>query len=115
MIERIEISILLDFYGELLTSKQRDIMGLYFNEDFSLAEISELTDTSRQAIHDVIKRCHKILLDYESKLELMDKSLKLKKLKDSILKDITLLKENIDREDLYDIVSKIEREFIENI
>ena len=73
MEDRFKISILLDHYGPLLTEKQLDIMSLYYNEDLSLAEISEINKTSRQAIYDLIKRCCKQLLVYENKLELMKK------------------------------------------
>ena len=73
MEDRFKISILLDHYGPLLTEKQLDIMSLYYNEDLSLAEISEINKSSRQAIYDLIKRCCKQLLVYEKKLELMKK------------------------------------------
>ena len=75
MVDRVEVSLLMDYYGSLLTDKQRDIMEWYSNDDLSLAEIAEVNKTSRQAIHDLIKRCYKQLLSYESKLNLLQKSI----------------------------------------
>lgn len=72
-IERETINELLDAYDILLTEKQRDIMSLYYKEDFSLAEIAENMDISRSAVSDTIKRSEKILCEYEEKLKLNEK------------------------------------------
>ena len=88
MEDRFKISILLDHYGPLLTEKQLDIMSLYYNEDLSLAEISEINKTSRQEIYDLIKRCCKQLLVYEKKLELMKKQNYRLRKKDDLMQKI---------------------------
>lgn len=88
MEDRVEISLLMDLYGPLLTEKQYKIMELYYNEDLSLAEIAELNNTSRQAIHDLIKRCYKQFLSYEEKLNLLSKSFKQEKLITNLLNEI---------------------------
>lgn len=107
MVERFEISILLDFYGDLLTEKQRVIMELYFNDDLSLAEISENNNTSRQAIHDIIKRCQKLLLDYEDKLGLMKLNNDMMTRKKELLNKIDNLNEKINDSELKNIIKEI--------
>jgi len=87
MEDRVEISFLMDIYGSLLTEKQMRIMELYYNEDLSLGEIAELNNTSRQAIHDLIKRCYKQFLSYEEKLGLFKKSLKQEKVITNLLNE----------------------------
>jgi predicted DNA-binding protein YlxM (UPF0122 family) len=58
---------LFDFFGDLLTEKQRDYFDLYHNEDFSLSEIAEKTGITRQGVHDIITRAEKSLLEMEHK------------------------------------------------
>jgi len=70
---------LLDFYGELLTEKQREAMDLYYNEDLSLAEIAEPLDISRQGVRDSIKRGEKQLEDLENTLGLAKRFREIKK------------------------------------
>lgn len=74
MVKRLEhMAMLFDFYGKLLTEKQREMLALYYEQDFSLGEIAEEFNVSRQAIHDVIRRSEKILEEYEDKLGLVNK------------------------------------------
>lgn len=67
------INFLFDFYQALLTEKQQKYMNMYYLEDLSLSEISELLSVSRQAVYDNIKRTEAMLESYEEKLHLYDK------------------------------------------
>lgn len=87
---------LYDFYKELLTAKQRDYFEMYYFYDNSLGEIASDNNLSRNAVYDNIKKTCKILLDYESKLHLLEKSNKRleiieeleKKYNDSLLEEL---------------------------
>lgn len=68
-----EISLLYDFYGALLTDKQREVMALYHEENLSLSEIASEFGISRQAVHDTLKKAEQALKEYEEKLKLMEK------------------------------------------
>ncbi|MBM7854377.1 putative DNA-binding protein YlxM (UPF0122 family) [Desulfohalotomaculum tongense] len=69
----IKITLLYDFYGQLLTERQQRFIELYYGHDFSLGEIAEEYNVTRQAVHDTLKRAEKILTGYEEKLGLLDK------------------------------------------
>ena len=64
-------SLLLDFYGELLTLKQREYCDLHWNEDWSLAEIAQLGGLSRQGVWDILRRAEAALQGYEEKTGLV--------------------------------------------
>ncbi|MBO9130187.1 putative DNA-binding protein [Bacillus sp. 165] len=64
---------LFDFYQSLLTPKQRNYMSLYYLDDYSLGEIAEEFEISRQAVYDNIKRTEAMLEEYEEKLLLFNK------------------------------------------
>ncbi len=66
-------SLLYDFYGELLTEHQRSVYEDVVFNDMSLSEIAEEQGISRQGVHDLIKRCDRILSGYEEKLHLISK------------------------------------------
>jgi len=69
----VEIALLLDFYGGLLTEKQREYIELYYNEDFSLAEIARLGGITPQGVRDVIRRGETMLRDVEEKTGLIQR------------------------------------------
>ena len=79
MDELFEKSLLYDFYGELLTDHQKSVYERFVFEDMSLAEVAEDEGISRQGVHDLVKRCDKILQDYEKKLHLVEKFVSIKK------------------------------------
>ena len=61
----LKLTLLLDYYGELLTKKQRLYCDLYYNQDYSLAEIAEETGISRQGVHDSLLHAQAALLEFE--------------------------------------------------
>ncbi|HIZ55245.1 MAG TPA: putative DNA-binding protein [Firmicutes bacterium] len=67
----LQFSMLLDFYGAVLTEKQRDVMELYYNEDLSLGEIAEHENITRQGVRDSIKRGEAQLTEMEEKLQML--------------------------------------------
>ncbi len=69
----VEQGLLYDFYGELLTGHQQEIYESVVYENLSLGEIAEAQGVSRQAVHDIVKRCDKTLLGYEKKLRLVER------------------------------------------
>lgn len=73
MPKNLEISILLDYYGQMLTEKQREVAQLYYNEDLSLAEIAQFANITRQGVRDSIKRAEGTLLEMEERLGLARK------------------------------------------
>ena len=70
-------SLLYDFYGELLTEHQKEIYEDFILNDLSLGEIAQDRGISRQGVHDLVKRCDKILNGYEEKLHLVERFTKM--------------------------------------
>jgi predicted DNA-binding protein YlxM (UPF0122 family) len=91
--KNLEISLLLDFYGEILTEKQQEVINLYYNEDFSLAEIAEQSQITRQGVRDSIKRGEATLLEMESKLGLAKKFGEMKSSLDEISNAAEIIEE----------------------
>lgn len=74
----LEQTLLYDFYGELLTEHQKQIYEDVVLNDYSFSEVASEQGISRQGVHDLIKRCSKILQEYESKLHLVEKFVTIK-------------------------------------
>jgi len=71
------VNVLYDFYGPLLTDKQQTFLKCYFHDDYTLGEIAADFQISRQAVYEHIKRAEQVLEDYESKLGLVDRHVRL--------------------------------------
>lgn len=118
MIEKkVRISMLYDFYSQLLTEKQRDMIDLYYHQDLSLGEIAQEHNISRQAVYDTIKRTEKILSNYESKLKLCylfdSKKANMKEVKNKVLMLEKMIESNSSKEELKKEINAIKLLFDE--
>jgi len=88
-----QLNQLFDIYQSLLTEKQVKYFELYYHEDYSLQEISDIYQVSRHAVFDQLKKVEEHLLNYEEKLKLYDAQTKRQKLIEELIetKDLTLL------------------------
>ena len=106
-----EKTLLFDFYGELLTERQKNIYEQYHLEDLSLSEISEQMGISRQGVHDTIRKCEKQLHKYEEKLKLVRKFMSNQKKVELIYELALSIKENLHNNTLLEEkIEKIEQE-----
>lgn len=105
-------SLLYDFYGELLTEHQRSIYEDAVFNDMSLGEIAGERGISRQGVHDLIRRCDRILGGYEEKLQLLSKFLQTKAMVEEIQKLVSAFKETQD-EKLIDQIEQISANIME--
>jgi len=103
--DNLKFSLLTEFYGNLLTEKQRSILKDYFDNNISVSEIAKINNTTRQAVNDIIQRTSKVLLDYEEKLELLSK---FNLIKVDVKEILDLLKsKNFDKSEVETRLSKI--------
>ena len=82
--KNLQIPFLIDTYGDLLTDRKRELLDYYYNEDYSLSEISEITGISRQGIWDSVKKSEAELIAFEDKLGLVKRMRDLEDRKDQI-------------------------------
>ncbi len=89
-----EMTLLFDFFGDLLTGKQREYFDYYYNDDLSLGEISELTGVSRQGVRDTLLRSERLLMEYEEKTGVVKRFREL----DSALRELEVLAGELEAE-----------------
>lgn len=104
MEKNVEISILFQIYKNMLTDKQIKILDEYYNKDFSLSEIAENYNITRQAVRDNIKNAENKLYDLEEKLELMQKIKKQEKIISNVISKLDNL--NIDDKKTLELIKK---------
>lgn len=109
MSKDMSIAFLLDFYKEFLTEKQADVIDLYYNEDLSLAEISEHLGITRQGVRDNIKRGEAVLLDVEQKVGIANRYKNTLGTLQSVLKKVDEVEEIADRAGLTLIINETKK------
>ncbi|MCR5274844.1 MAG: hypothetical protein K6E26_05735 [Clostridiales bacterium] len=105
--DSLDVCMLLDFYGQLLTERTREILELRFQEDMSLAEIAEDLGISRQAAHDAIHRGTDSLKEYEEKLRLVERFTQQKKTINSAFNALEEHNEELAKELLATLVEEL--------
>lgn len=113
----VELGLLYDFYGELLTDHQQKIYEAAVFEDMSLGEIAEEAGISRQGVHDLLKRCDKQLLGYESKLHLAQRFVEARKTVREILRlaEGSADEDNSDMAKRLDAIQRLGRRLLEEL
>lgn len=110
MEKKIEVSILCQIYGKLLTEKQFNFIDDYYNNDLSLSEIAENYNITRQAARDNIKKGENKLFEYEEKLGIMKKTMMQEEKIAVILSEITKIKQQSSDKEVAKILEHIKSE-----
>ena len=110
MEKNVEISILCDLYGKLLTQKQFDFLNDYYNNDLSLSEIAENNQITRQAVRDIIKKGEKKLFEYEEKLLFMKRMLNQEETLQKVLSELTKIEKTSSDKKVAQILESVKKE-----
>ena len=110
MEKNVEISILCDLYGKLLTQKQFDFLNDYYNNDLSLSEIAENNQITRQAVRDIIKKGEKKLFEYEEKLLFMKRMSTQEKTIEHVLSELTKIEKTSSDKKVAKILESVKKE-----
>lgn len=110
MEKNVQISMLNQIYGRLLTQKQYEIIDDYYNNDLSLSEIAENNQITRQAVRDILKKGEKKLFEYEEKLMFMKRMLNQEKRIEKVLAELTKIQVNDSDKEISNILDDIKKE-----
>lgn len=110
MEKNVEISMLWQIYGKLLTEKQYEIIDYYYNNDLSLSEIAENENITRQAVRDIIKKGERKLFEYEEKLLFMKKTINQEKQIENILINLNKIQKESSDKQVSNILEEIRKE-----
>ena len=110
MEKKVEISMLWQIYGNLLTEKQYKVIDYYYNQDLSLSEIAENENITRQAVRDIIKKGEKKLFEYEEKLLFMKKTINQEKQIQNILLNLNKIQKDSSDKKVKIILEEVKKE-----
>ncbi len=110
MDKKVEISILCQMYGKLLTEKQLVILEDYYNNDLSLSEIAENNHITRQAVRDIIKKGENKLFNLEEKLSFMKKTMEQEKKLQDIMNELSKIEPTISDKKVEKILEHVRKE-----
>ena len=110
MEKKVEISMLWQIYGNLLTEKQYKVIDYYYNQDLSLSEIAENENITRQAVRDIINKGEKKLFEYEEKLLFMKKTINQEKQIQNILLNLNKIQKDSSDKKVTNILEEVKKE-----
>ena len=110
MEKKVEISMLWQIYGKLLTEKQYEYIDYYYNNDLSLSEIAENDNITRQAVRDIIKKGERKLFEYEEKLLFMKKTINQEQKIQQVLWNLTKIQKDSSDKQVTSILEEIKKE-----
>ena len=112
MVKKVQIGMLCDIYGKLLTKRQYNILNDYANGDLSLTEIAENNNITRQAVNDIVKKGESKLLEYEQKLGIMKKTINQEQTIQNVLSQISKITSDSSDKQIEKILNNVRKQLI---
>ena len=108
--KKVEISMLCQIYGKMLTEKQYEVINDYYNNDLSLSEIAENNNITRQAVRDIIKKGENKLFELEEKLAFMKRTMKQERKLQEILEELSKIEDTSSEKKVAKILEHVREE-----